>query len=73
VNSITQSTYTTAGGMRISHQQQRCDGQYELAQATFIGMNLCVGTLQASVGMCITLAACRILLGRGATILLGLV
>jgi anthranilate synthase len=32
VNSITQSTYTTAGGVRISHQQQRCDGQHELAQ-----------------------------------------
>lgn len=32
MNSITQSIYTTAGGVRISHQQQRCEGHHELAQ-----------------------------------------
>jgi anthranilate synthase len=32
VNPISQSTYTTAGGVRVAHQQQRCNGAHELAQ-----------------------------------------
>lgn len=32
MNPISQSAYKTAGGVRVSHQRQRCDGQRELDQ-----------------------------------------
>jgi len=41
VNHINQTTYTTAGGVRINHQQQVCDGKAEMNRRLALLDNYC--------------------------------